>query len=71
LGEDRSLPFVRLEKKVGCCGEKLVFCVFAKEQVKGMPDAGRVDAEDGLSQRKERDFAREAKARAIEEAQWA
>ena len=47
LGEDCAVPFVRLEEKVGCRGEKLVFGVFVEERVKGMPDTCRVDNEDG------------------------
>ena len=46
LGEDCPVPFVRLEKKVGCGGEKLVFGVFVEERIKGVADTGRVDDED-------------------------
>ena len=43
LGEDRPVPLVGLEKKMGRAGEKLVFGLAAVERIKGVADTCRVE----------------------------
>ena len=47
LGEDLSLPLVRLKQKVGCRGQELVLGLFAVQGVEPIPEALGIDDAHG------------------------